>query len=114
VLKEVSGGESKLVFGPYKVVVRAPFAFSQNAPNPFNPSTTIKFTVPYDSEVDLIVYDVAGRRVKTLVKGHMRADFYRVTWDGTNDNGSSVASGVYFYRLRAGKDVMSKKMVLLR
>jgi hypothetical protein len=44
----------------------------------------------------------------------MKADFYRVTWDGTNDNGATVASGVYFYRLRAGKDMMSKKMVLLR
>jgi hypothetical protein len=114
VLKEVTGEDSKLVFGPYKVVVKAPFALSQNAPNPFNPSTTIKFTVPEDGQVNLTVYDVAGRRVKTLVKGRLKADFYRVTWDGMNDNGSRVASGVYFYRLQAGKNVMSKKMVLLR
>ncbi|MCK4549996.1 MAG: T9SS type A sorting domain-containing protein, partial [Candidatus Krumholzibacteria bacterium] len=114
VLKEVSGEDSKFVFGPYKIIVKAPFALAQNTPNPFNPVTTIKFTVPEDSDVNLSVYDVAGRRVKTLVKGHHKADFYRVTWDGTNNNGSRVASGVYFYRLMAGKNVMSKKMVLLR
>jgi len=114
VLKEVSGEDSKLVFGPYKVIVKAPFALSQNMPNPFNPATTIRFTVPEDSEVNLTVYDVSGRRVKTLVNGHRKADFYRVIWDGTNNNGSRVASGVYFYRLMAGKNVMSKKMVLLR
>jgi YVTN family beta-propeller protein len=114
VLKEVSGEDSKLVFGPYRVIVKAPFALAQNQPNPFNPVTTIRFTVPEDSEVNLTVYDVAGRRVKTLVKGHHKADFYRVNWDGTNNNGSRVASGVYFYRLTAGKNVMSKKMVLLR
>ncbi len=114
VLKEVSGEDSKLVFGPYKVIVKAPFALSQNMPNPFNPSTMIRFTVPEDSDVNLTVYDVSGRRVKTLVNGHRKADFYRVIWDGTNNNGSRVASGVYFYRLTAGKNVMAKKMVLLR
>jgi len=114
VLKEVSGEDDKLVFGPYKVVVKAPFSLSQNSPNPFNPATTIKFTVPEDGYVNLDVYDVAGRRVRTLVDGHRKADFYRVVWDGTNDRGVSVASGVYFYRLKAGKNVMSKKMVLLR
>ena len=114
VLKEVSGEDSKLVFGPYKVIVKAPFALAQNMPNPFNPVTTIKFTVPEDTEVNLTVYDVAGRRVKTLAKGHHKAAYYSVTWDGMNDNGSRVASGVYFYRLKAGKNVQSKKMVLLR
>jgi YVTN family beta-propeller protein len=114
VLKEVSGEDSKLVFGPYKVIVKAPFSLSQNMPNPFNPVTTIRFTVPEDSDVNLTVYDVAGRRVKTLVNGHRKADFYRVIWEGTNNNGSRVASGVYFYRLTAGKNMMSTKMVLLR
>ncbi len=114
VLKEVSEVDSKLVFGPYKVIVKAPFALAQNMPNPFNPVTTIKFTVPEDSEVNLTVYDVSGRRVKTLAKGHHKAAFYSVTWDGMNDNGSRVASGVYFYRLKAGKNIQSKKMVLLR
>lgn len=114
VLKEVSGEDSRLVFGPYKIVVKAPFGLSQNMPNPFNPVTAIRFTVPEDSYVNLTVYDVAGRRVKTLVDGNRKADFYRVMWDGTNNNGSSVATGVYFYRLKAGKNVMAKKMVLLR
>jgi hypothetical protein len=114
VLKEVSGEDGKLVFGPYRVVVKAPFSLSQNSPNPFNPATTIKFTVPEDGYVSLIIYDVAGRRVRTLVDGHLKADFYRAVWDGTNEKGGRVASGVYFYRLKAGKNVMSKKMVLLR
>jgi DNA-binding beta-propeller fold protein YncE len=113
-LKEISGEGSRLVFGPYKVEIRAVFSLSQNVPNPFNPLTKIRFTVPQDGPVNLAVYDVAGRRIKTLVDGHCRADFYSVTWDGTNDNGSRVASGVYFYCLTAGKHSMSRKLVLLR
>ena len=114
VLREVSDGGSKFVFGPYKVTVRAPFSLAQNAPNPFNPVTAIKFTIPHDSEAFLAVYDVSGRRIRTLVDRRLRADFYRVEWDGTNDEGRQVASGIYFYRLTAGPYSQSRKMVLLR
>ena len=110
----VSPGGAKELSGPYKVVCRAPFALAQNAPNPFNPSTTIKFTIAEDRYVTLAVYDVSGRLVKTLVDRNMKADFYHVAWDGRNDGGRMVASGIYFYRLRAGSFVQSHKMILLR
>jgi hypothetical protein len=113
-LEGTSNGGSKELSGPYKVICRAPFALAQNVPNPFNPVTAIKFTIAEDSHVTLAVYDVSGRRVKTLVNGDLKANFYRVEWDGRNDEGRKVTSGVYFYRLHAGAFVQSHKMILLR
>jgi hypothetical protein len=113
-IEEVSDRGSKIVSGPYHVVARAPFKLSQNSPNPFNPITTIKFTIPKDGNVQLVVFDASGRRVRTLVDEPLRANFYQVRWNGLNDAGRSVASGVYFYRLQAGRNVQSKKMLLLR
>jgi YVTN family beta-propeller protein len=113
-LEGVSGTRSQEILGPHKIVCRAPFALAQNAPNPFNPSTDIKFTIAEDSYVTLAVYDVAGRRVKTLVDRSLKANFYRAEWDGRNDEGRKVTSGMYFYRLQAGAFVQSRKMILLR
>lgn len=87
---------------------------SQNHPNPFNPVTTISFTVPSRSHVTLSIYSPSGQLVRTLIDGTLPAGTRDEIWDGTNDSGSPVSSGVYFYRLEAGKAVMSKKMVLLR
>ncbi len=113
-LEAISGGRTRDLSGPCTVVCRAPFSLEQNAPNPFNPSTSIKFTIAEDARVTLVVYDVGGRRVKTLVDRDLKASFYRVAWDGRNENGRNVASGIYFYRLQAGSYVQSRKMILLR
>lgn len=86
----------------------------QNEPNPFNPSTTIAFTLPQTLHVSLIVYDATGRAVSTLANGVTRFGSYRVVWDGTDDSGQPVGSGVYFYRLEAGLFSESKKMVLTK
>jgi hypothetical protein len=86
----------------------------QNVPNPFNPATAIRFAIAAPARVDLVIYDVAGRRVRTLVSGHRPPDTYRVTWDGTDDRGARVASGIYFYRLTAGNFAQTRKMVLLK
>jgi PKD repeat protein len=83
--------------------------FLQNAPNPFNPSTTISFELPEDSHVMLVVFDVTGRKVATLVDEHRGAGPHSVRFDA-----SSLSSGVYFYRLRAGDVVEQKRMVLLK
>jgi len=92
-----------------------PFALHQNVPNPFNPTTTIGYDVGAGgAEVSLVVYDVAGRRVRTLVDRHHAPGAFRARWDGYNDQGSRVATGVYFYRLIAGSFVDTKKMVLLK
>jgi hypothetical protein len=87
---------------------------SQNFPNPFNPVTTIQFGLKESSDVTLRIYDVSGRLVRTLVAGPREAGAYTEIWDGIGDGGDGVASGVYFYNLRAGSFADRKKMVILR
>jgi hypothetical protein len=89
-------------------------SLNQNYPNPFNPNTSIEFTVPRSGVVTLRIYDVLGRRVATLVNRELRAGYYRATWDGVNQSGAPVASGIYFYQLQADGSVMSKKMSLVK
>jgi hypothetical protein len=90
------------------------FELYQNYPNPFNPNTTIKFAVPYTYNITLEIYDMLGRKVKTLVNGLYEPGEYRVVWDGTNEAGNLVSSGIYFYQLKAGNILISKKMMLVK
>ncbi len=91
------------------------YSLAQNFPNPFNPSTRIQFALPVKGHVSLKIYNVAGQLVKTLQDGVMDAGSHELTWDGSNNLGSNVASGVYFYKLSAGDNYENmKKMVLLR
>ncbi len=90
------------------------FALYQNAPNPFNPATTIGFDLPRTANVSLTVYNIKGELVAILEDGQMTAGRKEVYWDGKNDRGEAVASGVYFYRLVAGDFVQTRKIVLLR
>ncbi len=90
------------------------FVLYQNYPNPFNPTTTIKYAVPKNEKISLKIYDVLGREVKTLVNSVKAPGIYSVTWNGSNNSGSKVASGIYFYRLKAGNFVNVKKMILLK
>jgi hypothetical protein len=87
---------------------------SQNCPNPFNPSTVIRFTVPERGLVTLDVYDAGGRLVTRLIDGARDGGPGAVTWNGLDGAGRAVRSGVYFCRLTAGKETLSRKMVLLR
>ncbi|MBN2070734.1 MAG: T9SS type A sorting domain-containing protein [Candidatus Krumholzibacteriota bacterium] len=86
----------------------------QNYPNPFNPSTNISFYIPSPAAVSLDIFDVAGAKVKTVVKRSMPEGKYSFTWDGANDLGASASSGVYYCRLKAGKKIITGKLVLLR
>jgi len=90
------------------------FELNQNYPNPFNPETTIEFSLKIRSDVELVIYDVLGRRVKRLVHQTLSAGSYTLHWDGTNEAGQPVASGVYFYQLKKGELAQSKKMLLLK
>ena len=83
-------------------------------PNPFNPSTTITFTLPTDGHTSLTVYNLAGQKVATLVNGQMNAGNHSIVWDGKDDTGSAVAAGVYFTRLDMGNTVATGKMVLIK
>jgi len=89
-------------------------ALRQNHPNPFNPTTTIEYSLTGSGRVSLRVYDVTGRLVRTLVDGEKGRGVYAQVWDGRNDRGESVVTGVYFYRLRAGQTVHTRKAVLLK
>ena len=90
------------------------FELFQNYPNPFNPTTTIKFSIAQDAKVSLVVYDMLGQKVRTLVDNVQEAGYYSVRWDGTNDFGSKVSSGIYIYRLQAGNFVQTMKMNLMK
>lgn len=92
----------------------AKITLSQNVPNPFNPQTSIRFTLPQNERVALAIYNANGQLVKTLVSGEKARGTYDITWDGHDSKGNSVSSGVYFYRLNAGKFSETKKMVLLK
>jgi hypothetical protein len=87
---------------------------SQNTPNPFNPTTTIRFTLPASQRVGLAIYSVDGRLVRMLVDDVKSRGTHDITWDGRDSAGSPVGSGMYFYRLTAGKFSESKKMMLLK
>ncbi len=86
----------------------------QNFPNPFNPTATIRFEIARPQHVRLNIYDIRGRLVRTLVDELRQANSYEVVWDGTNNRGGAVASGVYFYRMTAGGFVQTHKMMLLK
>jgi len=86
----------------------------QNYPNPFNPTTTIKYSMAREGNVVLVVYNVTGQRIRTLVNESKPVGTYSTVWDGRNDGGRSVATGIYFYHLRAGSFSEVRKMVLLR
>ncbi len=92
----------------------AAFELKGNYPNPFNPETVIKFYLPQDSKVNLKVYNILGQVVNTLVDEPLTAGDHSVTWNGKNEQGRDVASGVYFYRIQAGSFESIQKMTLLR
>ncbi len=89
-------------------------SLDQNVPNPFNPSTTIRFSLPVAGYADLAVYDVAGRRIAALATGQLSAGSHEYTWTGLDDRGRSVASDVYYYRLMNADGMQTRKMVLLK
>ena len=87
----------------------------QNYPNPFNPETTISYDLNGESIVILTIYDLSGQIIRTLVNDQaMSAGQYKSVWDGRDESGAKVASGVYFYQLRAGEFIAKKKMTLLQ
>jgi flagellar hook assembly protein FlgD len=90
------------------------FALHQNYPNPFNPITTLRYDLPENSLVNIIIYDLLGRQVKTLVNQTQNAGFKSIIWNATNNYGKPVSAGVYLYQIQAGEFVQTKKMVLLK
>ena len=100
-------------------IVPAESALLQNYPNPFNPETWIPFELAEDARINIEIYDVTGRLVRTLDLGHRPAGYYldrsrAAYWDGRNEYGEGVASGVYFYRFTTGGFSAIRRMVILK
>jgi len=109
------GGVRTVLFETGEVEAHVPgLALHQNYPNPFNPSTTIRYDLGESGTVSLEIYDVGGNLVRRLVRDIMPAGSYAVEWNGLDDRGSRAGSGVYYCRLRAGKETISCKVILLR
>jgi hypothetical protein len=85
-----------------------------NYPNPFNPVTTIAFSLPKAGKAKLEVFNVKGQKVKTLADENMTAGHHTVTWTGVNDENKAVSSGVYFYRLTSSESTLTHKMILMK
>jgi len=86
----------------------------QNYPNPFNPETRIAYSIPLKCNVKLAIYNINGQLVKSLQNGEQIAGYYTKIWNGKNNRGEMVSSGVYFYRIQTDNFVQSKKLILLR
>ena len=90
------------------------YTLNQNYPNPFNPKTLIEYGLPIESNVNISIYDMLGRKVVTLVNGSVAAGYHNIVWDGLDKNSINVSSGVYFYKIIANDFVEIKKMLLIR
>ncbi|MCF7921859.1 MAG: DUF4957 domain-containing protein, partial [Candidatus Marinimicrobia bacterium] len=90
------------------------YLLAENYPNPFNPTTLIDFQLPEAGNVSLVVHDVLGREVNRLVNGEMQPGYYQTSWNGLTSSGTSVSGGVYFYTIRSGSFVQTKKMLYLK
>jgi hypothetical protein len=103
---------------PDKSRVPLVFSLGQNYPNPFNPSTTIAFDLPgtvgNKQHASLVIYDIRGRRVRTLIDSDLEPGGHKIHWDGRDDRGHSIASGIYLYSLRAGDGKVTRKMTVLK
>jgi len=90
------------------------YFINQNYPNPFNPSTTIEYGLPEESRITIKIFNILGQKVKTLVSENKPAGFYKITWNGDNDYGNKVASGIYIYRMNCSSFVMSRKLIIIK
>ena len=112
-VESIEAGERRVLFETEPLPIpAAPLALHQNRPNPFNPSTTIAFDLPVRAEARLAIYDAAGRLVRRLAAGELSPGRHELRWDGLDDAGRPVVSGVYFCRLQAGKETRSIRLVL--
>jgi hypothetical protein len=96
------------------VVLPKSFALKQNYPNPFNPSTEIAFSLEQSSTINLTIFNVLGQKVKVLAEGSKQAGAHTLSWDGRDEMGAAVSTGLYFYKLTDGNNSVTKKMALMK
>jgi len=105
---------SSILGNGHEILIPKEFALRQNYPNPFNPVTTIHYELPQRSDSQITIFDLLGRKVITLVSETQDAGYKSIQWDATNANGQSVSGGMYFYQIKAGDYVQTRKMILLK
>ena len=115
-LEDVSIHGVKTIHGPILAELSIPNSFSleQNYPNPFNPETTVKFQLPKQVHVFIGIYNVLGQEVRTLIDKKISAGYHSIKWDGKNNDGDRVTSGIYYYRIKADTFTSLKKMLLMK
>ena len=96
------------------ITVLAKYSLHQNFPNPFNPTTTLRYDIPENAMINITIYDMLGRHIKTLMDQTQDAGYKSVIWNATNDYGKPVSAGIYLYQIQAGEYISTKKMVLLK
>ena len=118
---QIEGHESWFAYAGYPTGVEEnlfslpkSFYISQNYPNPFNPETTISFSIPKDSKVEISIYNVKGQKIKTLTNENLQSGYYKVIWNGKDENDKSVSSGIYFYKMETDNFSLIKKCILLK
>jgi hypothetical protein len=90
------------------------FALHQNYPNPFNPVTSLRYDLPEDGLVNITIYDMMGRIVRSLLNSKQAAGYHSIKWNATNNKNEPVSAGLYLYTIQAGEFSQTKKMVLLK
>ncbi|MDZ7267057.1 MAG: Ig-like domain-containing protein [candidate division KSB1 bacterium] len=115
-LEDIDLNGNITVHGPLEIMVAPPsrLDLAQNYPNPFNPSTNIRYQLPQNTRVKLVVYNLIGQEVRELVNTIMPAGYHTAVWDGRDQRGKPVPSGIYHYRLEAGGQVLVKRMTLVK
>jgi hypothetical protein len=107
-------GKLAMFYNPEHVELPTRIELVQNYPNPFNPSTTIRFGLPDEGKVKLVIYNVLGQKVRELINDSREAGYHTAIWNGKNDMGQQVSSGLYIYRLETLKGVQARKMLLVK
>jgi hypothetical protein len=108
------------ITGPYGIgddlipEIPTEFALGQNYPNPFNPTTTIKYQLPKKADVRIVIYNMLGQVVRKVVNRSVDAGYHEVVWDGLNESGSRVSTGVYFYRMETDEFVKTHKIIMMK
>jgi len=98
----------------YEPVLPTTFSLSQNHPNPFNTTTVMRYGLPAPADVTIRVYNLTGQLVRALLHGRMEPGYHAIEWDGKDETGKPTAAGVYLYRVVAGGDHLTRKMLVLK
>jgi len=111
---DMNGNVVNINGGSSEVMIPDNYILYQNYPNPFNPTTTIRYGLTKSKDVEIIIYNILGQRIKTFTMNNQMAGYHEVQWNSTNNNGYKVATGVYIYQIKAGNFITQKKMLLLK